>query len=516
MKRKHFKTAGVFILMCLCISFVCVGQTVKPKYVYLSNMSQLVAGEKVTGPARILDLKNRKGINPTSINTTIELGKHTLNASQGTAVFWFFSLEDLGSSFITDNMKIHNPYMAYYAFLSDYPVPREMVNANFFFGWTRESELRAQFFKGELHPTAFDPPQKAFVQAVPFNYFDKYQWYQVSFTWDDKKKDMRLYVNGILVGTSDRFNQDFYREKVNPVLYAGAPAICYGEIRFYDSVLSESDIYNDYKLSATDYNPQVEKDFRHIFEGADLKDFTFKLDVNWLKKMDVSFKNPADIKDFYIQGQVDAVKPTGHPEGLLIETPQVSFEKKNRDKQMYIWSNQIFEGNLYVEFEWMALKPNGLAHLMVYASGMAREKFMEDYPKRTTGQMWMVYKEDVRSYHWEFYREMHDVRNDVGTSFSRKNPFFFRNGFGSYDRPYELNKWHKAQLVIINGKAQAAIDGKIIMEFTDSSRANNGCILNVGNIALRVMLNSKMVFRNLKVYTEKLPFTEEGLYNDKK
>jgi hypothetical protein len=59
----------------------------------------------------------------------------------------------------------------------------------------------------------------------------------------------------------------------------------------------------------------------------------------------------------------------------LIETPDVTFERKNRDQQVYIWSNQTFEGNIYVEFEWMSLKPGGLSLLMVHASGMARETF---------------------------------------------------------------------------------------------------------------------------------------------
>jgi len=501
------------LITCILISASVSGKTPLPKHTYLVDVPNLISGETVEGPARILTLKGRKGINPTSIHSTIKLGNHNLNNPKGTVVLWFFALEDLAASFVTDNMKIHNPDMGNYTFLSDYPNQKEYPNANFYFGWFRENELRAQFFKGHLHPTAFDPPFKAYVQAVPFNYFEKYQWYQLAFTWDVTQKDMQLYVNGILLGTSDRFNKDFHRDIVEPVLYSGTPAICQGEINFYDDIISSKDIYDNYRTTATDYDADFEKKLRHLFLGENLADFTFVPDNDWIKKMDLSFKEPSHIDDFYIQGEVGSVKPTGHPEGLLIETPPVSFEKKNRNQQVYIWTNQVFEGNLYVEFEWMTLKSNGLALLMVNASGMAREKFMEDYPKRTSGQMWMVYKEDVRSYHWEFFREQHDTRNDIGTSFSRKNPFFFRNGFGSFDKPYMPLEWHKAQILVIDGKVTAAIDGKITMEFTDDSRTNTGCILNTGNIAIRCMLNSKMVFRNLKVYNEKLPFTEEVFLN---
>ena len=38
-----------------------------------ANASALDAGESVSGPARILDLKGRKGINPTSIHTSSRL-----------------------------------------------------------------------------------------------------------------------------------------------------------------------------------------------------------------------------------------------------------------------------------------------------------------------------------------------------------------------------------------------------------------------------------------------------------
>ena len=39
----------------------------KPRHRYLSDASVVSAGEIVRGPARVLDLEGRKGINPTSI-----------------------------------------------------------------------------------------------------------------------------------------------------------------------------------------------------------------------------------------------------------------------------------------------------------------------------------------------------------------------------------------------------------------------------------------------------------------
>ncbi len=178
---------------------------IAPKFRHLSDASALRTSEEVKGPARVLDLKGRKGINPTSIHTVIKMaGGHTLNEPQGTLVVWFFALEDLAASFLADHMKMQNEFFDNYAFLSDLEVPRNYPQANFSFIWNRHNELRAKFFKGTVYPTleGFEPPQKAWVQAVPFNYFRQHRWYQLAVTWDDAAKRASLFLNGVHLGTS--------------------------------------------------------------------------------------------------------------------------------------------------------------------------------------------------------------------------------------------------------------------------------------------------------------------------
>ncbi len=485
-----------------------------PKFRYLVDAATLSAGESVKGASRVLDLKGRKGINPTSIHTAIKLDRgHTLNQPQGTLVLWFFALEDLAASFVADHMKLQNEFFDNYTFLSDHEVPRDYPTAKFSFIWNRFNEFRAKFFKGTVYPTheGFEPPQKAWVQAVPFNYFRQHRWYQLAVTWDDAAKSASLFVNGVLLGKSDIFNKDFHRDRAGDALYAGSPALCHGEIAFHDRVLTGAELYRHYRAGAPDYDAAIERELRHHFEGAELQPFTFDpVAAGWTKQFDVDFQNPTEqIKEFYIQGHTASVKPDGHPEGLLIETPELRYgSPESWNSQVYIWSHRTFEGNIYVEFEWKALKPNGLSLLMIQASGMSREDFMADYPKKTRGSMNTVHAENVRNYHWEFYREMNDVRNDTGTAFSRKNPFAYRIGFGSAPAPFTINEWHKLQIVQIGGKVRGAIDGKVLLEFEDNSRTNTGAILNYGHIAIRCMVHSALVYRNLKVYTEKLPFTE--------
>jgi hypothetical protein len=147
---------------------------------------------------------------------------------------------------------------------------------------------------------------------------------------------------------------------------------------------------------------------------------------------------------------------------------------------------------------------------MVQASGMNREDFMADYPLRTSGKMLTVYGEDVRNYHWEYYREMSDMRNDVSNSALMKNPFLYPLSFSALTTPVEKNTWHKLQFLQIGNKLTGAIDGVIMVEFTDDGFTNNGPVYNYGRIAIRCMLHSKLLFRNLRVYN-RASFTIEKL-----
>lgn len=75
---------------------------------------------------------------------------------------------------------------------------------------------------------------------------------------------------------------------------------------------------------------------------------------------------------------------------------------------MYLWTRDVFEGDLYLTAEFRIHQHGGLALWMLQAAGMQGEDFLSDYPLRSDGAMSTVITEDVRNYHWEFYREMVD------------------------------------------------------------------------------------------------------------
>jgi hypothetical protein len=455
---------------------------------------------KLTGPARVLDIDGRKGLNLTSIHSLLQLKAHNMNEKKGTMTMWVLSLEDLGTANAKNSMSISNPFWTIYPFLSDYPNPQDIVSANFKMvfmnGW--HPNLIALFGKGKLYETAFDLPHKALVEVSHFS-FKKRVWYNFSMTWDHDKNQYRMYVNGVSVGKEDQHTAfKFHHDTINSSLYLGNPTLCYSGIKFYNSTLDQNQLYSLFKKESTKFDPYLEEVLKHTYEGKNRKSFNWKLDASWKQKLNLSLTNPTDLDSFYVQGE--PVQVAISKEGLLAETIDEEMTASRLDKQMYIWTKKPFEGDLYVEYEYKTLRRGGLSLLLTQASGMNREDFMADYPLRTSGRMTMIYGEDVRSYHWEYYREMADMRNDLDNSALMKQPWNYPLAFGARDAPLSIDTWHKLQFRQIGNKIVGAIDGKIMFECSDDGYINNGPVLDFGRIAIRLMLHSKMVFRNLKVY----------------
>jgi hypothetical protein len=70
---------------------------------------------------------------------------------------------------------------------------------------------------------------------------------------------------------------------------------------------------------------------------------------------------------------------------------------------------------------------------------MHREDFMADYPRRRTGSMRMVFGENVRNYHWEYYRHMNDTRHDMASSGLIKQPWQWPLAYQCLDRTLALD-----------------------------------------------------------------------------
>jgi hypothetical protein len=410
------------------------------------------------------------------------------------------SLEDMQCYPNQGSMKMNNPDYRTYPFLSDNPNPQNYDDANFKFVWQLNwhPSVIVQFSKGNFYHGAFVYPHKAVTSACHFS-FKANTWYQFSLSWDYEAEHYSLYVNGILIGREDQYRAtSLAHDKVNPSLFTGNPTLCYSDICFYDQTLTPSEIEVNFRKEHTHFDAELDKEMRYTYLGEGREKFTWLPDKSWVNSLNLSLQTSSDRDSLYLQGNPVDLHITD--EGMLFETLNKEYTGALLDSQAYVWTKKPFEGDLYVEYEFKVLRRGGLSLLMVQASGMNREDFMSDYPLKTTGSMITVFGENVRNYHWEYYREMIGIRNDIQNSVLVKNPFLYPVCYGAIDKPFKLNEWNKLQFRQIGNKLIGAINGVVMVEYADTATGNNGPVYNAGHIAIRCMIRSKILFRNLKVY----------------
>ena len=66
--------------------------------------------------------------------------------------------------------------------------------------------------------------------------------------------------------------------------------------------------------------------------------------------------------------------------------------------------------------------------------------------------------------------------------------------------PSELDRWYKLCFVQEGARLRGSIDNRLCFDVADNPFMNMGPVLNAGRIALRLMYESLMRFRNLKVW----------------
>ena len=130
---------------------------------------------------------------------------------------------------------------------------------------------------------------------------------------------------------------------------------------------------------------------------------------------------------------------------------------------------------------------------------MQREDFIADHPPRTSGSMGTIITDNVRNYHWEFFRRTGDVRADLGTQVLVKNPWLRPLGMATLDR-LAVDQWHRLLFVQEGARIRAAIDGRWVFDVHDDPLNNTGPVFNFGRIGLRLMYQTRMRFRDLKIW----------------
>jgi hypothetical protein len=358
--------------------------------------------------------------------------------------------------------------------------------------------LIAKFYEGNEFPDVVNPPHLAYAFSSAFEIHPGH-WYQFWVTWDFDAEEIRVYANGVLVAAEDRFHREFVRAQTRPTLYAGRPTFCYGQLDLYEPVLTSDQIRESYSAAAVGRDETFDHELARVHTGAHVPDDTWAPDGSWEIVCARSMREADLLDEFVTQGEYESI--TVQDDGLHVTTLPLPYESENFGRQLYLWTKRTFEGDILIEFEFKPLQEFGLALVVFHASGMSREDFMADYPPRTSGRMLTVHSEDVRNYHCEYYRKMNAVRNDIASAAVIKNPYQWPLAYGTLPGSLEVNAWHRLRIRTDHGRIAVSLDGKCICEGRDIPLTNNGPLLTFGRVALRQMVNTKMIYRDLRVST---------------
>ncbi|MFM8715744.1 MAG: DUF1961 family protein [Spartobacteria bacterium] len=470
------------------------------------------------GSALAVEWLGRTGWRPSGPGVRVPAEIPQLNAPEGSLTWWLLPREDFATSVDTPWMGSRAPDHQYHVLMGDAPGAASWKNHRFALFYCRAwyQQLVAKWHSGPIYEdhenAAFRVHrEKAFVglghQNLPAG-----QWVQLGLSWNTPANDYRMYVNGVLVQTATTtIDHPLLREENSGPVYAGHPLFACGELNVYDRALDAEEFASAYGSSKGPGNEAFDARLARMHEGKGLAKFDWEPTGDWNRTVDLPLASEADLGRFYQQGMPGAVTLTD--EGVRIRTSPIhtseipkpadwTSEEPFDPAQGYLWLEDYFTGDFAVEYEFKPLQNHGLSLLMVRAAGLQGEDFLKSQPRRISGSMRMVCWENVRNYHWEYYRQMEDARNDVASHVLVKNPYMHPIGYQATDSKLAVGQWHRIQFVHEGKRLRGAMDGVQIFDVVDDPFAGFGPVLRTGTLAIRCMWDTDIVFRNLHVWTK--------------
>lgn len=446
----------------------------------------------IKGEYRFVELSGRKGFQPTSLRTQAYIETNMHQRETGTLTFWFSPMEDLDFFSPAGSTAKSNPDIYVFPLISDVFPGSKIENMNFGIFWNPgDPQIMAKFSSGGIW-TKMDHTIPPFVtiEKIPMR---EGHWYQMALTWNKRDKTIRLYVNGYLMAYNNEA-ADF--SESSDRLYLGCPMFALSDIEFLNEAVSPAQVKSQYRKGRSSANDRVDEQIAALVTPA-LGLRALSIDKSWKKVFNCPFTNPEDLKGWSCQTDPDWLDSTVFkctPEGLLFKTP----DKIDLKTRATLWGPRNFEGDQCLDVEFRLESPQGLALIIMCASGLAREDFIAENGLRMVGDMGPVLH-DMRNYHWEFMRRVNVIRTDMETQSVYKNPWGKHLYNGVYPK-LQQGRWYKLRMIKLGSRIQGSLDGEVVFDVKDDAHTDTGPIYNFGRIAFRHMYQTTIRYRNLVVY----------------
>lgn len=464
----------------------------------------------------------RRGWRTRRLGDRVSVPSPALNRPIGALTLWILPREDFATSVARQWMIEREPRHQVHVLLGDRADDQARADHrlhHFALLYSRDwyQQLQAKWHHGPTYPEGdansmfLQGGEKAFIGLGHLN-LQRGHWMQIGLSWNEPDNDYRMYVNGVLVQTATKtVNHPLLREASSGVLFAGHPMFGYGELAFFNRPLDAREFGLLYESAKPAGNETIDASLRQTHTGSALSPFDWKPGEGWEQTLDLPLNRPGDLDRFYVQGMTAA--PTVTEEGLrvrtsevrrfqLVEPPDWDRDEQWDPTQVYLWLEDFFEGDFAVEYEFKPLQNHGLSLLVTRAAGLHGENFLDHEPRRISGSMQTLCWDNVRNYHWEYYRQMEDARNDTASHVLVKNPYLRPLCYQAAPDRLSVGEWHRLQFVHEGNLLRGAVDGVQVIAAEDRPFGGFGPVLRNGTLAIRCMWGSDILFRNLRVWTK--------------
>lgn len=461
-------------------------------YAPLTDTTQLF----IDGSYRFITINGKTGFQPTSLHTKACVETGLLQEEKGTISFWFSPLEELDFFPNAGSRPTEDIHAFDYPFISDVFPPNQTDKMNFGMIWHNgDPQILVKFSPGGIWAKMdYMLPPFAFVEKLPMY---AGSWYHMAVTWDKKAAEIEIFVNGVLMG----FNHEATGfMPCNRKLYVGNTMMVMSELRLSGKILSQQELIDEYQQHRIRENEQADVEIARLTTPVFGPETDWKLDDSWGKAYECSFTKENDLDGWHFQtdeSYLDSMITEITPEGLYFKTP----DKIDNATRLTLWGPKTFEGDQWLEVDFRLETPRGLALVILCASGVAREDFIQDHELKMTGKMSPILG-GTRNYHWEFIRRVNVIRTDMETQSVYKNPWG-KHMYMGVNPKIEEGRWYKLKMIKIGNRIQGSLDNKIVFDVTDHPDQHNGPVLNFGRIGIRHMYHTGIRYRNLVVYERK-------------
>ncbi|MFM2092187.1 MAG: hypothetical protein RLZZ127_2676 [Planctomycetota bacterium] len=472
----------------------------EPVFRYPLSSADPASLDVVRGGVRRVVHRGRAGVLLTDVFGGIVLGPHHLEAPRGTLVLWVMALEDLHPAHMTEGQHLSVPDSQEFTLFSDRPTVKDSRASQCALVWTSHWTPALHLKRGPGHAYQAFKAGNGHATAGHFPFHGR-RWYQLAYAWDAAAARHRLYANGVLVGANDAGATVLACPATGRDLCVGSTMFATGDVAGYADELDAGALAALYAAEATDRDPALLAELERHYQGRGLDRLRGDESAGWREDLALGLTDPGDLRQFLVQGCAEAPRITA--EGLRITTtpknPAHDFSILDLN-HVYLWSRRWFEGDhLHLRYEFSNRRAGGLSLLMMQCSGMQREDAIACHRPRTNGTMKTVCWEDVRNYHWEYLREMDDVRNDLASHAMLKNPWQLPLGFAIHGPRYEPGSWHRLDWLQEGDRIRCAIDGDVVIDARDRPDIGQGPVLSGGRFAIRCMTRTDIVIRDLRV-----------------